>query len=547
MNSRTTSILHMYAPQRHHVTSVNQASHPVCVEISDYCCKIDRVVPTLIPMSQVRLPVISLIPKSTERFVFDELISDPELFTNLHAPQAQQEVQLLSPKESLDNLACQIVAGAHHGSCKLLLSYGAVGSGHGALSFGISTTPNTIPNAGLLWSVLDAVGSGEWPRVACIQIERDKIRDLFQGDNGVLLKTNLRTKNGLMSAECLEQIGCQFLPVTHQTKVKLVSALHQKRRALARWHAISQVIDRSEQTNNPKLKSIYGQVGSNNYQIGLDCCQTTAVLIQLGPERDYSQILLVDIPSYANESAISEYTPSLELFDVQKQSASIKHLLKTQLKDHLISRVVAGCVPSLFAENSIGKDVFIFTSVQVSDVDRQQTHSVLRLAGSFDKVISDRYFNAYKAEIKGQEINSQLDLNESGKQMKDKSRSEYDDKIFKSQDLKSSKNISVSGLQPSMQGKKVYKIQASDLFREELKELGESDADLAMSSSVQKSPAKSQKNETQNNQSILRPSQLTVESQVNDVANYAYQKKQTERDDEVRQLLMSMKQFLNAM
>lgn len=58
-------------------------------------------------------------------------------------------------RESLDNVACDIVAGAHHGSCKFVYLTGSVGSGHGALAYGVSN--GDVPEVGLLWSILDAL------------------------------------------------------------------------------------------------------------------------------------------------------------------------------------------------------------------------------------------------------------------------------------------------------------------------------------------------------------------------------------------------------
>lgn len=160
---RFTSFLYLNAPQRQHIYANSTAlSHPVSVEITDYCCKMDRQHLTNIPISNVRLPVWSLIPNTIDRFVFDEVIADNELFMNMHNNKTIQEIQLNPIRQSLDNIACDIVAGAHHGSCKLVYSTGSVGSGHGPLVFGVSN--NEVPEVGLLWSILDALQvDQDWP------------------------------------------------------------------------------------------------------------------------------------------------------------------------------------------------------------------------------------------------------------------------------------------------------------------------------------------------------------------------------------------------
>lgn len=49
------------------------------------------------------------------------------------------------------------------------------------------------------------------------------------------------------------------------------------------------------------------------------------------------------------------------------------------------------------AEKSLSRDVYLFTSVQVSDVDRAQTASVLRMAATADPAVGRRFFDAYRA------------------------------------------------------------------------------------------------------------------------------------------------------
>lgn len=172
MRNRVASILHLFPPQRCHLLS-NQtvAAHPVCIEVADYCCKIDKALPTAIPVSQTRLPVVATIPSSAERYVYDELVADDMLFRHLHGVNIRKEIQLFPPKETLDNLACEIVAGAHHGACKLVLNTGAATSGHGLLMFG-AQNPSKVPQISLLNSMLDALSpDGEFPKICCFQVE----------------------------------------------------------------------------------------------------------------------------------------------------------------------------------------------------------------------------------------------------------------------------------------------------------------------------------------------------------------------------------------
>lgn len=68
----------------------------------------------------------------------------------------------------------------------------------------------------------------------------------------------------------------------------------------------------------------------------------------------------------------------------------------------MCARFLAGVCESVFsadegAEKSLSRDVYLFTSVQVSDVDRAQTASVLRMAATADPAVGRRFFDAYRA------------------------------------------------------------------------------------------------------------------------------------------------------
>ena len=184
MEPRITSVLHLYPPQRHHLGACGDArDHPVCCEVADYCARMARGRATAVPLSGERVPVFALVPRGPERLVFDEIVAEDELFSSLHNPAVRQEVRLNGPKEALDALACEIVAGAHHGTSKVVISTGAVGSGHGQLAFGLSLG-GQVPQVGLLWSILDAVGAadaetGDYPRVSCLQFDRRGVVDLL--------------------------------------------------------------------------------------------------------------------------------------------------------------------------------------------------------------------------------------------------------------------------------------------------------------------------------------------------------------------------------
>lgn len=87
------------------------------------------------------------------------------------------------------------------------------------------------------------------------------------------------------------------------------------------------------------------------------------MLIFLGPERDYSQILITDIPCYAHNSTIADYKASLQLADVQRQSAGIKNAIKMQNKDNIMGKLILGCVPTLFVKDNNNRDMYLFNSI----------------------------------------------------------------------------------------------------------------------------------------------------------------------------------------
>lgn len=66
----------------------------------------------------------------------------------------------------------------------------------------------------------------------------------------------LRTQNGIVTLEALTEAGVEQLPLDHRARVRLATALHQRRRCLARWHATAGVVDRSDGSGDPRLRSV---------------------------------------------------------------------------------------------------------------------------------------------------------------------------------------------------------------------------------------------------------------------------------------------------
>ena len=130
-----------------------------------------------------------------------------------------------------------------------------------------------------------------------------------------------------MTIDALTEADVEQLPLDHRARSRLAAALHQRRRCLARWHATAGVVDRSDGSGDPRLRSVLAQVGVNNYQLALDCCAPTFVLLQLGPDRGGANLVLVDEPAYAGSSALADYAPdSLRLGEAQRQAAALRRL-----------------------------------------------------------------------------------------------------------------------------------------------------------------------------------------------------------------------------
>ncbi|KAH0571566.1 hypothetical protein SS50377_25755 [Spironucleus salmonicida] len=388
------SILHIFPPQPSHLKqSSSQAYHNVCMQITDYCTKTANL---SLSTPLFKLPAFSTIPQTNDRFVFDEILCEPQLFADIHSPNTPQTLQPNPIQNSIDKIASKIVSQAHHGTCKLIINYGSACSGHGILAFG--TYPQNDPQIGLVWSILDALSDCE---IRCFSLENGgKIRDLLDDTQlGTVLKP--KTQFNLITPETLNVDLCG-LQNTTSGRLKLANSLHQKRRILAKYQRFDRVVDRSSDEQFPILQKIHSQLGPQNHNLALDLTPTTFVL--LSPKnRQNSQILLIDFPACCANSGLQGYTLSPRMHENLKIPVELKSCFRSgaNSRNGVISRVLGGCVPGI----SDGEVVQI-CSVQLSDFERVSSGQILRMAGMFDKNVVERFFDGFVAEKNRKRVES---------------------------------------------------------------------------------------------------------------------------------------------
>lgn len=242
---------------------------------------------------------------------------------------------------------------------------------------------------------------------------------------------HFRLASGLVTPEALVASGFAVLPVTPQTRFLVQRVLHCRRRVTCTWNGIESALDKTGLPKTvhkqfttdtvppvlPRLTTIRKRIGLPTHLFALDVCQPTVTVIFLGPQRKYSNIVLLDMPSGDGECCVEGFRQAPAFKTTLQCCSAIRGLLKNiyqgektilAAKNFHLTRVILGLCPTLaygrdqrklsrefLSANIPDTDVNVLLSFQLSGYDRAQAVQQTRLATSISPRIEMEYFWAH--------------------------------------------------------------------------------------------------------------------------------------------------------